>query len=120
MTIHFLAFATVSNRNKFLMFEGDFLVRIKGNILIRYFAKSNRIKNYVEIISGGYFRECKSLHEVVFESGSNLKEIGDSAFSYSGIKTIRIQSSVENIENEYFYECKSLSEVMFEGFRTQV
>jgi hypothetical protein len=44
-----------------------------------------------------------------------LKEIGDSAFSKSGIKSIRIPNNVEKIGNWCFFACESLYEVVFES-----
>jgi hypothetical protein len=58
---------------------------------------------------------CKSLCEVVFESHSKLKEIGDSAFPYSRIKTIRIPINVENIGKRCFSWSRCLSEVTFQS-----
>jgi hypothetical protein len=112
-----LEFVTISSRNNFLMFKDGFLVKDKGNTLIRYFGNSNRvlIKSFVEIISGGCFRKCASLREIVIESDSKLKEIGDSAFLRSGIESIRIPNKVENIGKNCFRECESLCEVVFES-----
>jgi hypothetical protein len=44
-----------------------------------------------------------------------VKDIGDWAFSYSGIQSVRISNNVENIGKECFYKCKSLCEVVFES-----
>jgi hypothetical protein len=111
-----LNFVTVSDSCKSLMFDDDLLVKIKGYTLIKYFGNSNRvlIKNIVESISGGCFRGRKSFCEVVFESNSQLKEIGDSAFCESRIGVIRIPCSVENIGDGCFCVCSSLCEVVFE------
>jgi hypothetical protein len=62
------------------------------------------------------FNGCKSLCEIVFESGSKLKKIGDSAFSYSRIKAIRILNNVERIGEHSFLVCIFLSAITFEGF----
>jgi hypothetical protein len=42
--------------------------------------KSIGIRNNVEELGDSCFSRCKSLIEVVFESGSKLKEIGERAF----------------------------------------
>jgi hypothetical protein len=55
------------------------------------------------------------IYEVVFESDSKLKEIGDFAFHNSGIKTIRIPNNVENIGKQCFECCYGLFEITFEG-----
>jgi hypothetical protein len=44
-----------------------------------------------------------------------VKEIGNSAFLNSGIKSIRIPTNVENIGKECFYYCKPLCELVFES-----
>jgi hypothetical protein len=112
-----LKFVTISNGNKFLMFEGDLLFRINGNVLIGYFGNSSRvlIKNFIEHISARCSCGCKSVCEVVFESGSKLKSIGDSAFLHSRIKVIRIPNNVENIGKQCFSCSQSLCEVVFES-----
>jgi hypothetical protein len=80
-----LDFVTVSKGNKSLVFKDNFLLRIKGSILIRYFGESKRVlvESFVENISKRCFSQRKSLREVIFESDSKLKEIGDRAFWYS-------------------------------------
>jgi hypothetical protein len=110
-----LDFVTISRGNKFLELRGDFLVGIKENVLVRYFGRSNivLVENLFEIISDGCFCDCESLCAIVFESNSELKRIGDYAFSGSGIKSIRIPSSVENIGEKCFFDCKGLCEVFF-------
>jgi hypothetical protein len=56
-----------------------------------------------------------SLHEVVFERGSNLKIIDDGAFSHTTIQRIEIPASVEEIEAYCFANCDSLNEIIFEA-----
>jgi predicted metal-binding protein len=116
-SLYGLEFVSISKGNKFLILQDDLLLKTDGNILIRYFGKSNRIfiKNFFEIISGGCFRGCNYLCEVVFESDSKLKQIGDCAFYHSGIKSIRIPNNVEKIENNCFSMCESLCEIVFES-----
>jgi hypothetical protein len=60
------------------------------------------------------FYGCRYLREVIFESGSRLQRIGESAFSYTGLKAIIIPSSVEVIDKCCFCSCGFLSEVTFE------
>jgi hypothetical protein len=55
------------------------------------------IPNNVESLGNLCFCECFGLHEIVFESDSRLKEIGNSAFSSLGIESIEIPSNVEYI-----------------------
>jgi hypothetical protein len=62
------------------------------------------------------FCECKSLNEVIFESESKLKEIGQSAFRDSGLSgSIRIPNSVEKLGPRCFCGCRDLCEVIFES-----
>jgi hypothetical protein len=73
------------------------------------------IRSDVVAIDPGAFFGCKSLLEVIFESGSQLQRIGCYAFRKSGIQYIRIPSSVEYIGECCFKGCESLSEVTFES-----
>jgi hypothetical protein len=66
-------------------------------------------------ISKGCFFGCDFLRDIVFETGSKLKEIGRDAFRNTKLRAIRIPRSVENIEEFCFYGCKSLSELVFES-----
>jgi hypothetical protein len=91
---------------------------MKKKVLIRYFGNKSKvsINNCITNISDGCFRECKSLHEVTFESQSELKEIDQSAFYGSGLSgSIRIPNSVEKLGEKCFFWCKSLREVTFES-----
>jgi hypothetical protein len=51
---------------------------------------------------------------VIFETGSRLERIKDSAFSGSGLKSIVIPSSVLVLGIESFRDCSSLESVSFE------
>jgi hypothetical protein len=51
---------------------------------------------------------------VIFEDESNLKQIDESAFAFSGLKSIVIPRSVEVLGKHCFSWCKSLIEVIFE------
>jgi hypothetical protein len=70
------------------------------------------------VIGKGCFYWCKSLCEVTFEGGSKLKEIGESAFPSTAIKSIQLPTNVEVnhlvIGKGCFYWCKSLCDVTFE------
>jgi hypothetical protein len=54
----------------------------------------------------------------LFELGSELKEIGPSAFNMSAISAISVPSNVEKILSECFHKCASLSEVLFDSDST--
>jgi hypothetical protein len=73
------------------------------------------IPNNVESIGKECFSTSDSAYEIVFESDSELKEIGDGAFADSGIKTIRIPSSVEKIGKKCFQMCESIREFVFDS-----
>jgi hypothetical protein len=77
--------------------------------------KSIRIPSKVEFIGECCFSGCKSLNEVIFESGCNLKRIEPNGFVGSGLKSIRIPSKVEFIGAYCFAGCKSLNEIIIEG-----
>jgi hypothetical protein len=77
--------------------------------------KKIRIPSNVEFIGANCFRQCHSLCEVIFESGSKLQRIEEYAFHGTGVKMIRIPSSVEFIGKECFSWCGSLCEITFEG-----
>jgi hypothetical protein len=53
----------------------------------------------VSIIGKECFYECKSLCEIIFESGSKLQLIEESAASGTDLKLIQIPSSVEFLGN---------------------
>ena len=58
---------------------------------------------------------AQNQYNVVFESGSNLKSIGVSAFWVGLSGTITIPASVTSIGNSAFAHCSSLSQVFFES-----
>jgi hypothetical protein len=77
--------------------------------------RSIRIPVNVEKIGEYCFYQCGSFDEIVFESGCDLKEIGNWAFSYSGLKSIRIPVNVERIGEYCFCQCGSFDEIVFES-----
>jgi hypothetical protein len=66
------------------------------------------IPHNVEKIGTNCFGDCKSLCEVIFEFGSNLKEIEGQAFYCSSIKSIEIPNEVDKIGEYCFCLCTSL------------
>ena len=62
------------------------------------------------------FYDCSNSFTVVFEGGSQLQTIGDSAFQQSDLSgTITIPASVTSIETYAFYSCTNLTGVVFES-----
>lgn len=57
------------------------------------------------------FSNCKNLREIVIPD--SVTEIGNSAFSWSGLETIIIPDSVTKIGGKTFSACKSLTNVQF-------
>jgi hypothetical protein len=72
-------------------------------------------KIVTEFLGKQCFCWCQFLCEVVFEDGCTLKQIAESAFALSGLKSIRIPESVEFLGKGCFAKCESLSEVIFTG-----
>jgi hypothetical protein len=92
----------VAKGHNCLVVKDEFLINMNKKVLIRYFGNNSKvsINNCITVISDGCFCECKSLNEVIFESNSQLKEIGQSAFRESGLSgSIRVSSpnSVEKL-----------------------
>lgn len=89
------------------------LTTIGSNMFSKSALKSVIIPNGVTTIESYAFFECSSLATVTFEKGSNLKTIGEAAFSGNfhpvsqaylscPITSIEIPASVETIEQEAF------------------
>ena len=56
-----------------------------------------------------------SLTELIFEEGSKLETIGESAFEgCSEISSVKIPNSVKIIGKQAFYNCESLTKLIFE------
>ncbi len=71
-----------------------------------------KIGGYTVSEIGGSFGY--SFKEVKFESGPELKTIGESAFSnWASLETISIPDSVETIDGNAFYYCEKLKEIKF-------
>lgn len=72
-----------------------------------------KIPSFVEVISPYAFENCEKLKRVEFESGSNLRKIGNNAFKKSSIEYIQIPPHVTSIEEATFLSCKKLECVEF-------
>ncbi len=70
------------------------------------------IPSSVTKIGVAAFANCNNLEEVVFESGSNLKEIPQGMFGFDGhLAKITLPASVKSIGYRAFCGCDSLNEV---------
>jgi hypothetical protein len=76
--------------------------------------KSIVIPSSVIVLPESSFAKCQSLESVLFESGSRLERIEQSAFEKSGLKSIVIPSSVIVLSESSFAKCESLGSVTFE------
>jgi hypothetical protein len=81
---------------------------------------SNQLKSIVipsSLVALGKecFDNCMSLGSVIFETGSQLEKIDESAFRGSGLRSIVIPSSVVALGKSSFCECRSLESVTFEN-----
>lgn len=74
-------------------------------------AKKVCIPNSVMEIREGAFKGWKDLREVVFETGSQLRVIGDCAFSESGITFMEMPASLRDIGMNAFLGCADLRSV---------
>ena len=78
------------------------------------------IPSSVETIGEQAFSNNRLLQTVTFEADSNLRTIGDGAFSFTGITRITIPKRVISIDAKAFFSCSALSRIDFEnGSRLQ-
>lgn len=68
--------------------------------------KSIELNKSLKIIGDSCFSGCKGLTEINLPDGINM--IGDSAFSYSGVKNITIPGSIQTIRHFTFGRCGDL------------
>jgi hypothetical protein len=98
---------SICSGNPFLMTDKSFVKTRDNKILIRYFGDEEKIviDKEVETISSGCFCNCNFVLEVLFESGSKLKYVGERAFEGTSIQTITITSNIRIIGNQSFFSC---------------
>jgi hypothetical protein len=69
----------------------------------------------VEVIRKSCFDFCRHIESIFFESGSQLREIGQAAFRGCGLLAgIAIPASVERIEEAAFKACMELQYCLFD------
>ncbi|KAK8840106.1 hypothetical protein M9Y10_031043 [Tritrichomonas musculus] len=73
------------------------------------------IPKSVQVIGPHLFEHCHFLSTVQFEEGSNLKKIGEFAFSNTRIEEIEIPDTVKVIEQSTFANDIKLKKVIFTG-----
>jgi hypothetical protein len=109
---------SVSEGNRHFKVCGSFLCGFECISVTRYFGSevTVRIANTIERLDAGCFYGNESISNVIFESGSTLLSIAESAFCFcSSLSSIFIPSSVESLGKECFSGCESLSTVTFES-----
>jgi hypothetical protein len=109
---------TICEENGFFELQDSFLVnRSRKNVLLRYAGSEAQvlIKKEVEVIGQHCFCRHELLQGVEFEQGCKLREIGDYAFSVTGLCRITIPVNVIVIGEWSFSKCHLLKEVEFEA-----
>lgn len=66
-------------------------------------------------IANGAFMDLDNVVKVTFEANGDLNEIGEMAFSGTGISEIAIPAKVKTIGDGAFLSCENLTRVTFEG-----
>lgn len=69
------------------------------------------IPDFIEYISSNVFQNFRKLKHVEIGSNSNLKIIGEDAFSQTGIESITIPSQLKRIGKHAFYYCRNLRRI---------
>ena len=82
--------------------------------------KSFEIPASVVTIGTNAFQGCSSMTSLTFQSVSQIKTIGQGAFSDCGITSITIPESVQTIEREAFRNCSALTKVNLSKNTTSV
>lgn len=73
------------------------------------------IPSSVSVIENGAFQDCETLSELFFEENSNIKRIGESAFSGANLKTVSLPKSLIILDKYAFYRNSTLTQVSFES-----
>lgn len=73
------------------------------------------VPRYIRGIGKNVFENQLQLEELVFETGSELEELGSSAFHRTSIASLVIPASVKLIRSKCFCHCHNLCSVEFES-----
>ena len=77
------------------------------------------IPSTLEVLEENTFHGCQNLTSVVFAEGSRVREIRDSCFASTALKTFEAPQSLRKIESGAFNFCDSLKRVVLnEGLET--
>lgn len=93
--------------------ENNLLYSVDGSelVLVPFGAKDVKISSQIKRIGNGAFYGIHTLTEIELPEG--LKEIGDYAFSYTGLKSVKIPASITSLGVGAFSYCYDLSKVEF-------
>jgi hypothetical protein len=99
-----LSSISVSGDNGNFRLRDGFLEAFDCSTIYRYFGACHSvvIPSSVVVLGRASFCECKFLESVIFERGSRLERIEDSAFSGSGLTSIVIPAGVTFIDGSAF------------------
>jgi hypothetical protein len=108
---------SISKGNSLYRIHQTFLQDISGRSIFRHFGKCHSvvIPSFVTILCKASFAWCKSLTWVEFEDDSQLQEIGELAFSETGLTNISIPKFVTEMHKTAFLKCLSLRTVIFQN-----
>jgi hypothetical protein len=113
-----IAEITVESGNRHFRTLKDFLTDFAGRVIIYYFGRNPDVivPSCIEVLGPFSHAYARRIATVSFESGSQLRRIGDAAFACSGrLRSICIPASVEIICGRSFEDCASLEAVTFEA-----
>jgi hypothetical protein len=101
----------IAPENRKFAVEGNFLITSDGTEIVRYFGLGRDVivPLKVEVLGKSCFESCRTVENVTFENGSQLRIIGPSALSgCKSLTIIAIPASVVKIEDEAFSQCNAL------------
>jgi hypothetical protein len=99
-----------------LLINADFLCSADSHILLRTLSSVETvlIPAGIEVIGPGSCSRSRWITEIVFESGTRLKEIGQAAFAECGqLRVFIVPSSVETIGDRCFEDCHNMTTITF-------